>query len=50
MSYTLITRNGTVMQFYLKSVAEMYQTINGGTVITADILVDNTAETQYNTL
>lgn len=48
MSYTLITRKGTVMQFYVKSVAELYQTINGGVVITQQILVDNTLQTQYN--
>ncbi len=30
MNYTLIMPNGRRMQFYLKSVAEMYQTLNGG--------------------
>ena len=44
MSYTLITRNGTVMQFYIKSVADLYQTINGGVVITQQILVDELAK------
>ena len=48
MSYTLITKTGRVMQFYIKSVAELYQTINGGQLITNAILVDETAEVQYN--
>lgn len=33
MKYILITKNGTVMQFYIKAVAELYQTINGGTIV-----------------
>jgi len=48
MSYTLITKQGTVMQFYIKSVAELYQTINGGQLITNAILVDEAAQTVYN--
>ena len=44
MSYTLITKQGKIMQFYIKSVAELYQTINGGVVITQQILVDETVE------
>jgi hypothetical protein len=48
MPYTLITKQGRVMQFYIKSVAELYQTINGGVVITQQILVDGTTEVQYN--
>lgn len=38
MQYTLITKSGKVMQFYIKAVAELYQTINGGVVITPQIL------------
>jgi hypothetical protein len=38
MEYTLITSTGRVMQFYQKGVAELYQTINGGVIVTADIL------------
>lgn len=30
MKYLLITKRGTVMCFYVKSVAEMYLTIHGG--------------------
>ena len=48
MQYTLITKQGTVMQFYVKSVAELYQQLNGGVVITQQILVDNSTEVQYN--
>ena len=36
------------MQFYIKSVAELYRTINGGVVFTQQILVDTEAQTQYN--
>ena len=44
MSYTLITRNGSIMQFYIKSVAELYQSLNGGVVFTQQVLesVDKT--------
>ena len=48
MQYTLITKTGKIMQFYVKSVADLYQSINGGVVFTQQVLVDNTAETQYN--
>lgn len=33
MQYTLILPNGREMQFYLRSVAELYQTINGGRIV-----------------
>ena len=48
MKYTLITSKGRVMQFYQKSIADLYQQLNGGVVITQQILVDDTVETQYN--
>lgn len=32
MRYTLITKNGRVMVFYVKAVAELYQAINGGVI------------------
>ena len=48
MSYTLITKTGKIMQFYVKSVAELYQTINGGQLITNAILVDEVVQTVYN--
>ena len=40
MSYTLITKQGRVMQFYVRSMAELYLTIKGGTLFTNAILVD----------
>ena len=44
MEYTLITKTGKVMQFYVKAVAELYLSLNGGVLVTNDILV--TKETQ----
>ena len=38
MEYTLITNTGRVMQFYIKSVAELYLSLNGGVLVTKDIL------------
>lgn len=38
MSYTVITRKGTVKQFYIRSVAELYRNINGGVVFSQQIL------------
>jgi hypothetical protein len=38
MQYTLITPKGKIMQFYLKSTAEMYQRLKGGVLVTNDIL------------
>jgi hypothetical protein len=48
MSYTLITKQGKVYTFYVQALAEQYQQAYGGTVITADILVDNPAQSVYN--
>lgn len=33
MEYTLVLPNGKIMQFYVRSVAEMYQRINGGRLV-----------------
>ena len=44
MQYTLITGSGKVMQFYVKSIAELYQRLNGGVVFTQQILVDETVQ------
>lgn len=38
MKFTLITKTGKVMQFYLRPVAELYQTIYGGRLIDDSIL------------
>jgi hypothetical protein len=48
MKYTLITRNGKVLTFYLKAVAETYQKAYGGQLITGDILVDEVTQKCYN--
>ena len=44
MNYTLITKQGKVMTFYVKSVADLYQSLHGGVVITQQILVDELAK------
>lgn len=33
MPYTLIMPNGKEMKFYLREVAELYQSINGGRIV-----------------
>jgi hypothetical protein len=38
MKYTVITKMGRVKTFYIQSVAELYASLHGGQVITADIL------------
>ena len=38
MPYTLITRTGRVMQFYVLAVAQLYQAIEGGVVFTQQVL------------
>jgi hypothetical protein len=45
MKYTLITKTGKLYTFYVQAVAEQYQKAYGGQLITADILVDTTAQT-----
>ena len=45
MQYTLITKTGKIMQFYVKNVAEMYQALNGGVVISQQILEQETTQT-----
>lgn len=44
MEYTLITKTGKIMQFYIKAVAECYQDLYGGTIVTADTLVQEEIE------
>jgi hypothetical protein len=39
MQYTLITKNGKILQFYVKAVAETYKQIYGGDIVTEDILI-----------
>jgi hypothetical protein len=45
MQYTLITKTGKIMQFYVKAVADMYQALNGGVVISQQILLEETTQT-----
>jgi hypothetical protein len=44
MPYTLITSKGKVMQFYVLAVAVMFQELEGGKIVTEDILVDTLQE------
>jgi hypothetical protein len=39
MKFTLITKNGKIMQFYVQSVAETYRNLYGGVLVSEDILV-----------
>ncbi len=48
MMYTLITKTGRVYTFYVQALANQYQQAYGGVVITQQILVDETVQTQYN--
>lgn len=34
MKYTLITRKGKIMSFYIKDMAELYQQLHGGVIVT----------------
>ncbi len=38
MTYTLLTANGSIKQFYVKSVADLYQRLYGGVVFTQQVL------------
>lgn len=42
MQYTLITGNGKVYTFYIRTVAETYQQAYGGVIVTADNLMEIT--------
>ncbi len=37
MNYTLITSTGKVQTFFMKEIAELYQTIYGGVVVTKEV-------------
>ena len=45
MQYTLITKTGKIMQFYVQAAAEMYQAVHGGVVISQQILIEETTQT-----
>lgn len=38
MNYTLITKNGRIMQFYVEGVANLYRNLYGGVVFTQQVL------------
>lgn len=38
MKYTLLTANGSIKQFYVKSVADLYQRLYGGVVFSSQVL------------
>lgn len=48
MQYTLITKTGKIMQFYVKEVAELYQRIDGGVVFSQQALI--TAQNSQKTV
>ena len=45
MKYTVITKQGKVMTFFIKSVAQTYVQAFGGVLFTADVL--NTVEAEF---
>ena len=38
MKYSLITKTGRIMQFYVLEVAQLYQSLEGGVVFTESVL------------
>lgn len=38
MKYTLITRSGKIMSFYIKDMAELYQQLHGGVIVTEAVM------------
>ena len=44
MKYSLITKTGRIMQFYVLEVAQIYQSFEGGVVITQQILEQETVD------
>jgi len=44
MSYTVICPSGKVLCFYVKSVAELYATLNRGTLVCSDVLMESNQE------
>lgn len=45
-SYTLITKQGKVMRFYIGEVADLYQRLEGGVVLTDSVVVEPGGEQQ----
>jgi hypothetical protein len=40
MRYTLITRKGKIMMFYIQGVAQTYQTLYGGVIVTEVVMTE----------
>ena len=40
MKYTLITRKGKVMCFYIQGMAELYQQLHGGVIVTEAVMIE----------
>jgi len=43
MEHTLITNTGKIMQFFIRDVANLYQSIYGGVIITNNVSESTTA-------
>ena len=50
MEYTLITKTGRVMQFYILNVAELYQALNGGVIVSRDIFTKDLTSEQTDAI
>ena len=50
MNYTLILPTGKIMTFYIKSLAETYQNIYGGTLVTKEALYNNSNPVYNSTI
>ena len=50
MEYTLITKTGRVMQFYILNVAELYQALNGGVIVSKDIFTKDLTSEQTDAI
>lgn len=44
MQYTLINANGKIRTFFILAVAELYQRIEGGVIVTPGTVAANTTE------
>lgn len=47
MQYTLITKNGRIMQFFILEVAELYQVLYGGVIVDNQVF-ENQETLAYN--
>lgn len=40
MKYTLITRKGKIMCFYIQGMAELYQQLHGGVIVVETVMTE----------